>query len=188
MLGGILVVTMPDMLTKIAIWGALILGAFIGLYLLLALALLVCLGTFAGVSNLLRELGVQRKMRAAGRFLPWRMALERIEHSGGTLILESPTIGWAVTRAWWTPDDVLAQTPTPPPDKSERDHSVLSRHPFIEWCHDHYTDLDHGTGYLLATYNGHRCANRLMVRFPGLKNIGLWSGAVSLRDLPPSGV
>ena len=175
---------MPDSLITIAFLVAAIVAGLFVLYLLFVLGLLASLGTYAGISNLFSELRVKRRMRLSGRLLPWPAALKRIEESRGTLILESPTIGWAVYRSWWTPDDVLAQTPTPLPDASERDPQVLSLHPFIEWCHEHYTDLDGGTACLIAVYNGKRSANELAARFPELKRIDLWTGALALRDSP----
>ena len=180
---GMLSVNMPDILIRIAVWGALIVLGLVGLYLFVALGLVACVGIFAGISNFFRELSVERRMRLAGRFLPWRQALERIKDSQGTLILESPTIGWAISRAWWTPDDVLAKAPAIPPDMTERHTETLSDHPYIAWCYQEYTHLDHGGAYLIAAYNGHRHAKRLTARFPGLTKVDLWSGAIGLSDL-----
>ena len=167
---------------EILLWTVLILCGLVGAYLFLVLGVLCCAGIGSGVLNVVNELRVRRRMRVASRFLSWHTAIDRIGNARGTLILESPTAGWNVTRAWWTPDNVLALSPAPPPDASERDVLVLIRHPFIEWCHEHYTDLDRGTAYLVAVYNGHRSAKRLVARFPGITKIDLWSGALSMRD------
>lgn len=171
---------MSDTLITIAFWGIIIVGGLLTLYLLYALVLVLFLGGYAGVFNLFRELRVRRRMRLAGRSLPYRHAIERMARSPGTLILESPTIGWAVSRAWWTPDDVLAIAPTAPPDESERDLEKLQRNSFMNWCHAQYTDLDRGRAYLVAAYNGDRYTKRLAARFPEAKRVQLWSGVLGL--------
>jgi len=169
---------MTGTLVKIAFWGTLMVGGLIALYLLYGLVVVLLFGSYAGLFNLFGELRTRRRMRLAGRRLPWRQAAERMARSPGTLIVESPTLGWAVSRAWWTPDDVLARAPAAPPDESERDLEKLSRHSFINWCHALYTDLDRGQAYLVAAYNGHRYAERLTSRFPEVKMVHLWSGVL----------
>ncbi|UCE58320.1 MAG: hypothetical protein JSU63_12860 [Phycisphaerales bacterium] len=91
---------MSEIAVKIGIWVLVILVALVGLYLAYVVLLFFCLGIYAGGVYRLSGLRVRRRMRLAGRFLTCTKALERIEDQQGTLILESPTLGWRIARVW----------------------------------------------------------------------------------------
>lgn len=76
------------------------------------LIILLALGLYAAVHIIVSELLFHARMRHCGRFLRWRRLGARIaEKGGGTLIIESPSLGWGFTHAWWTPEKVLAVSP-----------------------------------------------------------------------------
>src|SRR5260370_5088168 len=75
----------------------------------LVFAILLALGLYAVIHNFVSELLFRARMRQCGRFLRWRRLSVRIAEEGsGTLIIESPSLGWGFTHAWWTPEQVLA--------------------------------------------------------------------------------
>lgn len=153
------------------------------IYVLGGLSIILLLGAYSGVANYVGEAILRRRMRLAGRFLPPQAALRRIGDGAGTLIIERPTVGWNITRAWWTSEDVLATAPAQPSDMDSSDVSVLCRDPFTNWCYQKYTHLDEGSALLVAVYNGERAADRLLQQLPGVKRVELKSGFVIQRDL-----
>ncbi len=167
---------------NVALWIFVIAIGLFGAYMALAFTLLVCLGIYAALGNIVHELYIRRKMRLAGRFIPWKKAIGLIENPPGTLIVESPTVGWNITRTWWTPDNVLAQAPVLPLDTPESEPMDLARHPFIEWCHKNYTDTETGSARLIAVYNGKRTAEKLAKRVPELERIDLWTAVLFLKE------
>ncbi len=170
---------------KVVVWFGIIVAGLVVVYLSLALAATVCLLVWSVLCNIIRELGVRRRMRVAGRLVSRRKCLELMENSSGTLIIEWPTPSWNVSRVWWTSDDVLAEAPIPPLDAKECKPVDLVHHPFIEWCHKQCTELDGGTASLIAVYNGNSCAERLIARFPKMQKVDLWTGAIFLEEMEP---
>ena len=153
------------------------------IYVVGALCVMLLLGAYAGVANYLSERLFQRRMRIAGRFMPEREVVERLAKSTGTLIVERSTIGWNITRAWWTPDDVVARAPAPPGGMDGDDVGSLCRDPFTHWAYETYTHPEHGGAMLVAAYSGERVVNRWVAARPSLRRVELMSGFVIQRDL-----
>ena len=108
------------------------------------------------------EFRLKRDMRAVGRFSS--PAQLRRSDPAGTLILDFPTFSWAVSRLWYTSDDVLAIAPVPHPsedDKTERTGNRFDWHPFDRWCCDHYLSSESGCANLIGVWHCERLASQL---------------------------
>ena len=46
---------------------------------------------------------------AQGRYLNWKLRPRNFK--SGTLIVDSPTLGWNIKYCWWTPDDIYEKSP-----------------------------------------------------------------------------
>jgi len=148
---------------------------------------LIPVASYAFVMNVASELRVRSRMVRCGRYLRLRDLRGRIASDGGTLIVESPTLAWGVTRAWWTPDDVRAQSPHSPilPEeyktKLEAQWADSKGKRYLEWdkwCCDNYTGLDDGRALLVRAWNGRSLKNSLTRAFPQLKVVQTWTALV----------
>lgn len=102
------------------------------------------------VLNAMIERRFRRKMNAQGRFRSWDDLLPALDDGSGTLIIEQANK--LPVRVWWTPDDVLAIAPCPPPEDEQLQCDAISPpttpHPFVSWCHQQYTHEETGTALL----------------------------------------
>lgn len=137
------------------------------------------LGLLSGVGLVCTESCVWLRMRLRGRFLSGRVRRRRFADGHGTVIIESPMVGWNVTRAWWTDEDVLALAPAAPPTKDDLTAGTIWDHPFVRWAHERYTDIRAGRASLLRVWNGTRLQRRLSKRYPRLRFVEVWSGFAS---------
>jgi hypothetical protein len=112
------------------------------------------------------ELRLKRQMRSKRRYSsPTQL---RGRTTTGTLILDFPTFSWAIWRVWYTPDDVMAHAPVPPPN----DGGTFSQrtppdrfewHPFHRWCWDRYLSPESGSALLIGVWHSKRLAEKLAV-------------------------
>jgi len=145
-------------------------------FLLVLLLVFLPLGILSGVCLVWGELYVWLRMRFHGRFLSGRKRRDCFARGRGTVIIESPAVGWNVTRAWWTDEDVLALAPAPPPTNDNLRDGTIWGHPFVRWAHERYTDIQTGRAMLLAVWNGSRMQRRWSKRYPKLRFVKVWSG------------
>ena len=122
------------------------------------------------------------QLRSQHRFKPRKS--KRPSVTTGTLIVDSPTIGWNTRHCWWSPDDILELAPHPIPTSTDRNSHIHETTDklhldFDEWCFEKYLSPDTGTAILLTTRNGIDYANRIREQNPKLKIIESWSGPVS---------
>ena len=144
---------------------------------------LIPLGCYAVVMNCVSELRVRSRMVRCGRYLRPRDLRRRIASDGGTLLVESPTLGWGVTRAWWTPDDVLGKSPHPQPTREDYRTTLTESKgtrclEWDRWCWSNYTGLDSGRAMLVRVWNGRTLESKLMRDFPKLKVVNSWTALV----------
>lgn len=127
-----------------------LLCALFFLSVLLILALLAILLAFVALGRqAFRERRFRRRMKAQGRFIAWDDLLPALSRGEGTLILQRGPR--RPMRAWWTPDDVLALAPCPPPSFEEMDPLGLNPegpHEFVAWCDWLYLDENNGSAKL----------------------------------------
>lgn len=125
--------------------------------LVLGILIFLPLGIFVFLYNFVGEQLFYFRMRSDGRTLS-RRALRRRLQSGetGTFIIEAPTMGWGMTHAWWTPDDLLALAPIaePLPEEYEDLIAEMQVHPWDEWCWQEYLSPFGGKAFLLKVWNG----------------------------------
>jgi hypothetical protein len=119
-------------------------------------------------------------MYRLGRFLWPGAARLRVSAEGGTLIVESPTLGLGITRAWWTPDDVLARSPYSQPTPEDYKAHLKSANggqclDWDRWCFDNYTQLEQGRAMLIATRSGRSVETKLKKAFPHLAVVHTWT-------------
>ena len=127
--------------------------ALVAFAIMLPLGLVVLLSIpVAGAMASLQAIGerrYRRRMAGRGRFSAWADLVPVLEAGQGTLIIEQANK--CPVRVWWTPDDVLALAPCPPPAAEELDISgcrSAEPHEFVAWCHRRYLDEDAGSARL----------------------------------------
>jgi hypothetical protein len=168
-------------------------------YLLIPFVLPIALAVFAvilplfgallifGVTwNYIMERRFRKLLRRKGRFLSWKKALQCMNANPGTLIIESPTIGWGIARAWWTADDVSSLATCPMPSEMEY-RKAASGGPIPEWeswCWKEYLSPENGRAHLLRVWNGNSLEFRLRKLYPQLKVVSSWSAVVHSPALP----
>ena len=147
-------------------------------------AILAYFGLVSYAEIYLRERRTRIHMQRVGRFLRQDDARLRIGERGGTLIIENPTIAWDVTRAWWTPEDVYAESPFPMPTKEDQTNAALEMKcaDWDDWCWQNYTNLDDGRAYLLHVWNGAKMKRTVSTWFPGLNVVNAWTGIAVAQD------
>jgi hypothetical protein len=136
---------------------------------------------------ILLEIRFYLQMRWRGRFLSWRQWVDRLERGGtGTLIVDSPTLGWGMTRAWWTPEMILRICPYPQPtDEEVREaHRQGKCLDWNRWHWDNYVHPCKGRAYLLFAWNGVARAKRVRQAYPSIDEVRPWTGSLGLVDLP----
>jgi hypothetical protein len=147
----------------------------------LVFAILLALGLYAVIHNFVSELLLRARMRQCGRFLRWRQLSARIaEEESGTLIIESPSLGWGFTHAWWTPEKVLAVSPYAAPTDEEY-RSAAEKMQCLDWDRWHwenYTDPDKGRGFLLRVWNGRSLEKWVRRTFPAVDVVHTWTALV----------
>ncbi len=164
--------------SRIVGWARLLL--ILPLFIIVLVFFFLPLGILSGIGLVLGEICVWLKMFRKGRYLSRNERKRRLVRGDGTIIIESPTIGWNITRAWWTEEDVLMLAPSPPPNKDALINGPIWNNTFLRWAHSRYTDIDCGQAYLLAVWNGARFGRKLSKRYPQIKLIDLWSGPVAI--------
>ena len=75
--------------------------------------------------------------------------------SGGTLILDYPTVRMRTTDLWWTPDRVAHIAPVAQMGRKSAD-ILSSRASFDKWCYHRYIDRRTGSAQLLSARSGFR--------------------------------
>ena len=124
------------------------------------------------------------RMKKAGRCL----SLAELRHhllstDQGTIIVESPSMGWAYTNAWWTSEPVSGFAPGRQPTKEDyREMDLASAHPWDKFCWDKYTSPDTGEAKLLRIWNGAVLAANLKNEFPKLNIVKTWTAIPNLEN------
>ena len=145
------------------------------------LAILLALGLYAVIHNLVSELCFRARMRQCGRFLRCRELSARIAAEGpGTLIVETPSLGWGFTHAWWTPEKVLASSPYPLPSDDEY-RGAAEKMECLDWDRwnwENYTDPDKGRALLLRVWNGRSLERWIKRKSPAVSVVHTWTALV----------
>jgi hypothetical protein len=154
--------------------------------ILLVFLILSLMGGYAIVANYLSERRLKSRMKRRGRYLRISDARRRIESDGGTLLIEAPSLGWNFTRAWWTPNDLLEESPFPLPEGD--DYKTAVKHmrclEWDRWCWDNYICEDDGKAYLLRVWNGESVKRKFRESSPNLKVVRTWTALVHF-PIPP---
>lgn len=119
------------------------------------------------------------KLRRQGRYRNRKMNLTETL-GGGTLLVDSPTLGWNVKYCWWTPDDLRSLSPYVLPTDVDRENHIHAQTDklqldFDEWCFEKYLSVDTGSAILLATRKGDKFAEKLMQNAPDVACVYTWS-------------
>lgn len=145
------------------------------------LVILLVLGLYAVIHIIIFELLFHARMRQCGRFLRWRQLGARIAGEGsGTLIIESPSLGWGFTHAWWTPEKILAVAPCDVPADDDY-RSAAEKMKCLDWDRWHwenYTDPDRGRGFLLRVWNGRSLEKWVRRTLPAVDVVHTWTALV----------
>ena len=147
----------------------------------LVFAILLAIGFYAVIHNFVFQLLFRARMRHCGRFLRWRELSAHIAEQGsGTLIIESPSLGWGFTHAWWTPEKILALSPyaLPSDDDYRGAAEKMQCLDWDRWHWDNYTDPDKGRGLLLRVWNGRSLEKWVRRTFPAVDVVHTWTALV----------
>jgi hypothetical protein len=152
--------------------------------LLLPLAILLALGLYAVIHNFVSEVWFRFRMAHCSRFLRRRQLSARIAAEGsGTLIVESPSLGWGFTHAWWTPEKVLAISPyaVPSDDDYRKAAEKMQCLDWDRWQWENYTAPDKGRAFLLRVWNGRSIERWIKQTFPDMSVVHTWTALVHVR-------
>jgi len=140
------------------------------------------------------ELIFRWKLKSAGRLkLIGRASFSEL--ACGTIIVDSPTFSWAISRVWWTPEDVRALSPFPvrePPDPTigmndpptaQEEADAHGWSDFDRWCCARYLDPAHGSAALIWVWHPDKKLERLRKAVPGIPVVYAWSGGGALAVL-----
>jgi len=131
----------------------LILLLYVGFVASIPILVVVCLGY--EVSQLIGEGRFHRHLRKAGRSVRLRDFRATIPSGSGTLILEVIPGKYWDERAWWTPEDVVAEAPCSLPHESAlcseeaEDPRTNEYSRFCASVYQRYLSLDEGTALLV---------------------------------------
>jgi len=118
--------------------------------------------------------------RRPERLLRIQTVTGRIAADGGTLIIESPSYFGNISRAWWTPENLLNNAPSPLP--THRDYRLAAKSmtclDWDKWCWENYTSPDCSNAFLVCFRNGASLEAKLSPRFPALKVVRTWTAPV----------
>jgi hypothetical protein len=117
-----------------------------------------------------------------GRFRNPNITIAELRN--GTLIVDSPTLGWGLLQCWWTPDELREITPHVVPSEDDREAHIQTdpdglEMPFDSWVHTNYLHATTGSAILLSTRRGDRVAERWARLNPDLDVVHSWSGPVA---------
>ncbi len=126
----------------------------------------------------------RRSLKIAGRYKTQLYHAESIRT--GTLIIDSPALGWNVKHCWWTPLDLKSISPEPIPTANDRDSHLRGEHeelemPFDRWVYKNLLDIKSGTATLLCVRRGDLLAKRIQ-RMANIPVVESWSGPIRLRE------
>lgn len=141
------------------------------LFALLPLLLVIApIGIFCLICTVVSEFSLRLSMQRRGRGLRMSELRRRITANGGTLIVEYLSPGWRLSHAWWTPDDLVAQSPYSMPDEDEFFNAFAEAKclDWEKWCWRNYTSPDCGRAFLVRVWNGACVERELKHKFPGL--------------------
>lgn len=128
----------------------------------------------------------RQKLRRDGRYK--NPAIQFDSLTTGTLIVDSPTVGWNITQCWWTPECIAEISPEPIPTDDDRDSHIRSKAeqlelPFDRWVSKRYLDANAGTAVLIGYRRGDVLA-RMISRRANLPIVKSWSGPIALNSSP----
>ena len=147
--------------------------------LFLVVAIIVTVPRSLWSSHLWRQ-----RLRRDGRYKNPTIQLDSL--SSGTLIVDSPTVGWNITQCWWTPDRVVDISPEPIPTEDDRNSHIRSKAdqlelPFDRWVSKRYLDANAGMAILIGYRRGDVLA-RMISRRANLPVVKSWSGPIALNS------
>jgi hypothetical protein len=130
------------------------------------------------------ERRLRRQMENSGR-----LASPSVLHSGGTIIDDRPTPNWGVGRLWWTPDDVLAEAPVPPPTNEEMQsapwHEEFVWHSFDRWVWERYLNPSHGTALLLQAWRVEKLLRKIRSEHRACRIVSTYSSGKDFENFRP---
>lgn len=149
--------------------------------LLIGSAIFLAIGLYMVIHIFVWGIYFHARMWLCGRFLRWRRLRARIAAEGpGTLIIETPTLGWGFASAWWTPDKILAVCPYAAPTKDEW-RSAVEKMQCLDWDRWHwekYTDPNKGRGILLRPWTGQSFEKWVRRNYPSVDVVHTWTALV----------
>ncbi len=129
----------------------------------------------------------RQKLALAGRLNRTKAFRDRL--TTGTLIVDSPSLGWGLLQCWWTADDVPSLSPMPEPTDADREKYMRSDSnslclPWDRWIAKTYLERDVGKAILIATRRGDRIAKLITAKSSAIHAVRSWSAPVHLDTQP----
>jgi hypothetical protein len=168
--------------------GSLIFAVFLApvAFVILLVVGLMAIIFVSNVMGVIREWRFRKRVRARGRYTTWRKLVEQFGPDSGTVLIDGPTLGWGISRAWWTHENVIREAPCSRPKSPREIFGGPSPHAFELWCYERYTSPESGTAILFGVWNGKRRALKL-ARVIGAPILHVWSGSLDPLTRSPSG-
>ncbi|MCA9015350.1 MAG: hypothetical protein KDA77_08455 [Planctomycetaceae bacterium] len=169
---------------------SILLSPFMLLLALFVLPLMLAVCLYAACCNFGGEWLFYLSMWNDGRTLSRHKLRRRLDAGeNGTLIIESPTMGWGFTHAWWTPDDVKTLSPVEKQGDDVYWEQVLDLmeedqpHPWDEWCWKEYVSPHQGKAFLLKVWSGKKYERWFERHFPSVAIIESSSAIARQQEL-----
>jgi hypothetical protein len=96
----------------------------------------------------IRRARILKSMAARNRVTDSATFTQEMEANRGTLIIDQASKAGALF--WWTPDNILQQSPHPPDTNKPLRFPDISFELFYQWCNNTYTDQENGTALLIS--------------------------------------
>ena len=106
-------------------------------------------GVIAKAIWLRKRSRILKSMAARNRVIDWATFMQEMEANRGTLIIDQ--VSKAGGLCWWTPDDLLQQSPYPPDTSTRLRVPDQSLELFYQWCNKNYTNQNNGTALLISS-------------------------------------
>lgn len=172
-----------------SVWQKLGLGIGVILMIIGSPALLV-LGVLLGlvvlyvmIHNFVVECLFRYRMWACKRFLNRRkLSVQIAAAGGGTLILDTASVGTSYIHSWWTQDDIQnIMHPTPPTDDeyvSSMDDGTCPE--WDKWLWEKYINPIDGAAHLVNDWNSRKLERWLRNYHPNVIVVHTWSGVLRI--------
>jgi len=166
-------------------WGDFLLLGLIGLLITLIFGpILLMVGFATEVIFIPGEWCFKRRMSLLGRYISRQKLRCHAAEASGTIIVDHPSFGWALSRVWWTSEDVVSQANASKlsADEPLPEFNDFKCRDFDAWVWDRYLNPQTGRALLIEVWHGRRKVESILHHCAHLKLIESFSMGKSLEE------